>query len=64
MSPVNATLSHPDTVPLGWDKFKELTQKAIMPVYALGGMKSELLEKAKSCGAQGIAAIGEFWNVK
>lgn len=64
LSPVNATLSHPDTVPLGWDKFRELTQKATMPVYALGGMKVELLDKAKICGAQGIAAIGEFWDVK
>ena len=64
LSPVNATLSHPDTVPLGWKKFKELTQKATMPVYALGGMKVELLENAKMCGAQGIAAIGEFWDVK
>ena len=64
LSPVNATLSHPDTVPLGWEKFKELTQKATMPVYALGGMKIELLEMAKNYGAQGIAAIGEFWDVK
>ena len=64
LSPVNATLSHPDAVPLGWEKFKELAQNAIMPVYALGGMKVELLENAKICGAQGIAAIGEFWDVK
>lgn len=64
LSPVNATLSHPDTIPLGWNKFKELTERAKIPVYALGGMKLELLEKAKSYGAQGIAAIGEFWNVK
>ena len=64
LSPVNATLSHPDTIPLGWDRFKELTKKATMPVYALGGMKVEILENAKICGAQGIAAIGEFWDVK
>ena len=64
LSPVKATLSHPDTIPIGWDKFRELSQKATMPVYALGGMKVELLEKAKICGAQGIAAIGEFWDVK
>ena len=64
LSPVNSTLSHPDTIPIGWDKFKELTQTATMPVYALGGMKVELLDKAKNLGAQGIAAIGEFWDVK
>ena len=64
LSPVNATLSHPDTIPLGWDMFKELTFKATIPVYALGGMKTEMLGQAKNNGAQGIAAIGEFWDVK
>ena len=64
LSPVNETLSHPDTLPLGWDKFKELTKKAKVPVYALGGMKLETLEKSKNYGAQGIAAIGDFWDVK
>ena len=64
LSPVKATLSHPDTVPIGWDKFRKLSQNTRVPVYALGGMKAELLEEAKSYGAQGIAAIGEFWDVK
>ena len=64
LSPVNATLTHPDTIPLGWNKFNEITKMAVMPVYALGGMSRELLEEAKKHGAQGIAAIGEFWNVK
>lgn len=64
LSPVNATLTHLDTKPIGWDKFKELSEKAKIPVYALGGMKVEIMEKAKKNGAQGIAAIGEFWNVK
>ena len=64
LSPVNATLSHPDTTPIGWDNFRNLSHKATVPVYALGGMKVDLLQKAKSCGAQGIAAIGEFWDVK
>lgn len=64
LSPVNATLTHPDTTPLGWDKFKVLTEQANVPVYALGGMKVKLMEKAKHYGAQGIAAIGEFWDVE
>ena len=63
VSPVNETLSHPDTVPIGWNNFRKLSRKATMPVYALGGMKVELLGKAKTHGAQGIAAIGEFWDV-
>lgn len=63
LSPVNKTLSHPNSVPLGWDKFKLLTGKAKIPVYALGGMKEDDLSVAKNSGGQGIAAIGEFWNV-
>ena len=64
LSPVNATLTHPDTIPLGWDRFRDFTAKATIPVYALGGMTVEMLQQAKANGAQGIAAIGEFWNVK
>lgn len=63
LSPVKKTLSHPDSIPLGWDKFNFLTDKAKIPVYALGGMKESDLDIAKNSGGQGIAAIGEFWNV-
>ena len=64
LSPVKRTLSHPDAIPLGWDKFKFLTEKAIIPVFALGGMKEDDLVTIKNNGGQGIAAIGAFWNVK
>jgi len=62
LSPVNKTLSHPDSIPIGWDKFKQLSEKANIPIYALGGMKEDDLITAKNNGAQGIAAIGEFWD--
>lgn len=62
LSPVNKTSSHPNSNPLGWEKFKELTEKSNVPVYALGGMVKDDLKTAKNHGAQGIAAIGEFWN--
>lgn len=62
LSPVNKTKSHPNTVPLGWEKFKKLTAKAKIPVYALGGMQTQDIKKAKNNGAQGISAIGEFWH--
>ena len=61
LSPVNKTASHPDTQPLGWRKFRELTELATIPLYALGGMLEEDLMLAKENGAQGISAIGEFW---
>ena len=64
ISPVLPTLTHPGSNILGWDKFKELVEKANMPVFALGGMQSEHLELALNAGAQGIAAIRSFWEEK
>lgn len=63
LSPVNETLSHPESKPLGWENFKKLTDNANIPIYALGGMSDGDINNAKDNGAQGIAAIGEFWNV-
>ena len=63
LSSVKQTLSHPNSKPLGWKKFEELTEKANIPVFALGGMTESDLIMAKGYGSQGIAAIGEFWNV-
>lgn len=62
LSPVNNTLSHPDSAPLGWEKFKQLTEQAAIPVYALGGMSENDLVLAKEYGGQGISAIGTFWG--
>ena len=64
LSPVKKTLSHPGSIPLGWGSFENLTGQTNIPVYALGGMTAEDLNTAKIKGAQGIAAIGEFWNVE
>lgn len=63
LSPVNKTASHPDTQPLGWKKFRRLTENATIPIYALGGMVAADLVLAKENGAQGISAIGEFWCI-
>jgi len=62
ISPVLATTSHPDAVPLGWQRFQALVQEVALPVYALGGMGPGLLEHAWSRGAQGIAAIRSLWH--
>lgn len=61
VAPVQATQSHPQVKPLGWDALENLIQKASMPVYALGGLQETDLPKARSLGAQGIAAISAFW---
>jgi len=62
LSPVNETMSHPGVSGIGWEKFKHLSENIESPVYALGGMSIRDLPDAKSFGAQGIAAITEFWG--
>jgi 8-oxo-dGTP diphosphatase len=60
LSPVCATASHPDTTPLGWERFAQLVADARLPVYALGGVGPDDLERARAAGAQGIAGIRAF----
>ena len=62
LSPVRATVSHPQAPCLGWDRFAEWVDQANLPVYALGGMQAEDLAKSVLCGAQGIAGISLFWR--
>ena len=62
VAPVQATDSHPKVTPLGWHRFRSLTEHAVMPVYALGGMTMGDLEVAQRHGAQGIAAIRALWR--
>ena len=61
LGPVRPTPSHPDAVPLGWQRFMELAVGAALPVYALGGMRRGDLEMAMSCGAHGIAMMRGAW---
>ncbi len=61
LSPVRATLSHPQATPLGWERFAELADAAGLPVYALGGLAPADLTQAKRHGAQGVAAIRGLW---
>ncbi|MDH5396099.1 MAG: Nudix family hydrolase [Gammaproteobacteria bacterium] len=62
LSPVKKTLSHPERQPIGWENFYEITEQAKLPIYALGGMCYGDITPAKNNGAQGVAAIGTFWN--
>jgi len=61
LSPVKETASHPGVIGLGWDSFAEKVKQIPVPVYALGGMKPEDVDCAKSFGGQGVAAISGFW---
>ena len=60
LSPVNATASHPGVAPLGWDRFAHLVADARLPVYALGGVGPDDLQRARAAGAQGVAGIRAF----
>ena len=57
LGPVLPTPSHPEASGLGWRKFaSEITGNTI-PVFALGGMKTDFLSEAQGHGAQGIALM-------
>jgi 8-oxo-dGTP diphosphatase len=62
LGPVRATPTHPDAVPLGWDRFREIAAGASIPVYALGGVRPRDLEQAWSCGAHGLAMVRGAWD--
>jgi 8-oxo-dGTP diphosphatase len=57
LSPVLPTDSHPEAKVLGWDEFKRLIQLMPLPIFALGGMRTEMLETARENGAHGIAML-------
>ncbi|HLD64471.1 MAG TPA: Nudix family hydrolase [Pseudomonas sp.] len=61
LSPVQATQSHPDAEPLGWDAAIELLKDFNKPAYLLGGLGAGDRERAWQAGAQGVAGIRSFW---
>jgi 8-oxo-dGTP diphosphatase len=62
LSPVLPTLSHSGAATLGWEAFAQLKSDFPLPVYALGGMNSQLLEQAWTSGAHGIAMQRAVWE--
>lgn len=61
LGPVLATPTHPGARPLGWHRFSALVTGYRLPVFALGGLRQEYLERAWSAGAHGIASIRAAW---
>jgi 8-oxo-dGTP diphosphatase len=61
LGPVAKTPSHPEHAPIGWDGFAALREHVSLPIYALGGMRAEDQEKARSHGGQGVAGIRGLW---
>jgi thiamine-phosphate diphosphorylase len=61
LSPVLPTASHPGAPTLGWERFRDLSVRASMPVYALGGMKPEHVATARAHWGHGVAMLGGIW---
>lgn len=64
IAPVMVTTTHPDAQPLGWRGLQHLTERAVMPVYALGGVALRDVVAAWTHGCQGIASISALWNAR
>ena len=63
LSPVQPTLSHEGAPVLGWDRFADMIKGYPLPVFALGGMRSNDLATARTKGAHGIALQRAIWAV-
>lgn len=61
LSPVAATATHPEALPLGWAAFAQWVEASPLPVYALGGMLPGQQAEAHRWGGQGVAGIRGFW---
>jgi 8-oxo-dGTP diphosphatase len=61
VGPVLATPSHPGGGVLDWEGFARLAALSPLPIYAIGGMRSEHLQKIRALGGHGIAAVRSLW---
>ncbi len=61
LSPLQATQTHPEAEPLGWEQAAKWLETCHRPVYLLGGVGPEHLDRAWQIGAQGVAGIRAFW---
>ncbi|GAA4648331.1 Nudix family hydrolase [Kistimonas scapharcae] len=61
LSPVHQTASHPYAKNLGKTLARAITDKAVIPVFWLGGMGEDDLGSIKVNGGQGMASISCWW---
>lgn len=62
LSPVLPTPSHPGATTLGWQRFAELCLDLPMPVFALGGMRLDMIETSMTHSAHGVALLSGIWQ--
>ncbi|WP_286221933.1 Nudix family hydrolase [Marinobacter apostichopi] len=61
LGPLRATTTHPGAEGFGWDAFRALTAAAQIPVFGLGGLNPEDIDRVRNEGGQGIAGIRFWW---
>lgn len=59
---VQATRTHPDIAPLGWEGFQAVAKRATLPVFALGGLGLRDAPVARRHGAHGVAMLRAAWE--
>ncbi len=57
LGPILPTPTHPTATGIGWAELARLLERSPLPVYALGGLRPEMLETAREHGAQGVALM-------
>jgi len=57
LGPLQPTASHPGAAGLGWRQFARLVAVSPLPVYALGGLRAEMLDTACRHGGHGVALM-------
>jgi 8-oxo-dGTP diphosphatase len=62
LGPVQRTPSHPNTPALGWERFQRLIAGYPLPVYALGGLSLDSLQRAYTAHAHGVAMVRGAWR--
>jgi 8-oxo-dGTP diphosphatase len=59
--PVLPTASHPAQPGLGWEGLATMIENTALPIYAIGGLREELLPTAIERGAHGVAVLSAAW---
>ena len=60
LAPVQETATHPDANPLGWQAVAALLDEVTIPVFLMGGLGRDDLDRALAVGAQGVAGVSAF----
>ena len=63
LGPVKRTTTHSHVAPMGWERLRRYCENHSVPIFALGGMRLDDIEPARTAGAQGVAMITGLWDL-